>query len=193
MKNTPSPPLVTGLILAGGAGRRAGNRDKGLIDWQGKPLVSHVYQHICGQVNEVLISCNRNLEQYAKLGAKTFTDQRTDFQGPLAGIEAAMPHISHNFLLIAPCDAPNLPEQLAQPLLHALLDDRQVNISYARNHGRDHFLCAILRSECLSSLGPFLDNGGRAVRHWFEQCGAQAVEFDGPAELFLNINHPPGT
>jgi molybdenum cofactor guanylyltransferase len=190
-KNTSFPPLISGLILAGGAGRRAGNRDKGLVGWQGRPLVSHVYQHMSRQVDEVLISCNRNLEHYAELGAETFVDQRTDFQGPLAGIEAATPHVRHDFLFIAPCDCPGLPDNLAQRLLQALLNDRQVNIAYARNHGSDHYLCAVLRKDCLSSLGPFLDNGGRAVRHWFKQCGAKAVEFEGPTELFLNINHPP--
>ena len=77
---------ITGLILAGGAGRRVEGRDKGLIDWQGKPLVQHVALRLRPQVGQLIISCNRNIETYRELADKTVTDSRRDFQGPLAGL-----------------------------------------------------------------------------------------------------------
>ncbi|HEN8709542.1 TPA: NTP transferase domain-containing protein, partial [Pseudomonas putida] len=35
-------PPCSILILAGGRGQRMGGRDKGLVDWQGEPLIAHV-------------------------------------------------------------------------------------------------------------------------------------------------------
>ena len=46
---------TTGLVLAGGEGRRAGGRDKGLIEWRGKPMVGHVLASLSPQVDEVII------------------------------------------------------------------------------------------------------------------------------------------
>ena len=80
---------TTGLILAGGAGRRVGGRDKGLLTWRGAPMAAQVAQRLRPQVARLLISCNRNTDYYATLADATVADSRRDFQGPLAGIEAA--------------------------------------------------------------------------------------------------------
>ncbi|QFU77889.1 molybdenum cofactor guanylyltransferase [Halioglobus maricola] len=180
--------MITGLLLAGGAGRRVGYRDKGTLPWQGEPLAAHSFARMAPQVGKVMISCNRNRGFYLRFGCELIADLREDYQGPLAGLEAAAVHCNTDYLLLAPCDTPRLPENLGQRLAAALADTPSANISYARAAGRDHFLCALLRQHCLHSLGPFLDNGGRAVRHWFaEQC-AIAVDFPDEDNAFLNIN-----
>ena len=51
---------ITGIILAGGLGRRMGNVDKGLQLLRGKPMVQHVLERFAPQVDEVLINANRN-------------------------------------------------------------------------------------------------------------------------------------
>ena len=35
---------VTGLVLAGGQGRRMGGIDKGLVELGGRPMIAHVYE-----------------------------------------------------------------------------------------------------------------------------------------------------
>ena len=82
---------ISGLILAGGAGRRVDGRDKGLITWHGRPLIAHVAVLLRPQVGRLVISCNRNNERYAEFADETVGDTRRDFQGPLAGLEAATP------------------------------------------------------------------------------------------------------
>ena len=37
---------ITYLILAGGRGQRMDNVDKGLMLWQGKPMIEHVLKQI---------------------------------------------------------------------------------------------------------------------------------------------------
>jgi len=183
---------ITGLILAGGAGRRVGHRDKGLLQWQGKPLIEHVVARLAPQVGELLISCNRNPALYERFAARTIADHRSDFQGPLAGLEAAASSVRTDLLVVVCCDMPQLPAdlvtRLAAPLLtgHAFAPD----IAYAHDGARAQYLCAGLRRECLASLTGFLDQGHRAVRDWYRTRNAIAVDFSDRAGCFQNVNRP---
>ena len=58
---------TTAVILAGGRGRRVGGKDKGLLIWGKEPLIQHIYKRIKPQVNQVIVSCNRNFDQYKNL------------------------------------------------------------------------------------------------------------------------------
>ncbi|WP_167854785.1 molybdenum cofactor guanylyltransferase MobA [Mangrovimicrobium sediminis] len=180
---------MSALILAGGAGRRAGGQDKGLLPWRGRPLVAWVYERIAAQSDEVLISCNRNREAYARIGCLAPADLREGFQGPLAGLEAARNELGGEFILLAPCDMPDLPVDLASALGQALDTHPEVQAAYASAGGDNHYLCALLRRNCLATLPSFLDAGGRAVRHWYAQIGAVSVAMDTQASQFTNLNH----
>ena len=65
---------ITGVILAGGQGRRMGGADKGLQELCGRPMAAHVLERLAPQVGAVLISANRNLERYAELGCPVLPD-----------------------------------------------------------------------------------------------------------------------
>ena len=181
---------ITGLILAGGAGRRVAGRDKGLIDWHGKPLVEHVARRLRPQVGQLIISCNRNVTAYRKLANKTVVDSRRDFQGPLAGLEAASSHIETPFLVIVACDTPMLPNDLVLRLLAPLVKtaSHPARISYAHDGQRDQYLCAAISRHCLPSLSAYLDEGHRTVHHWYQNHDAIAVDFADQAALFRNFN-----
>lgn len=180
---------TTGLVLAGGAGRRVGGADKGLLCLEGKPLVEQVVQRLRGEVATLLISCNRNQDYYASLADRIVTDQRPGFAGPLAGIEASTAVLDSEFLLISPCDAPRLPGDLGATLLGALrAAGAGADISYAHDGEHAQYLCAILRTRILGSLTPALDKGTRAVRDWYRQHHCIAVDFSGQRSCFRNIN-----
>ena len=100
------------LILAGGRGARLGGKDKGWIMWSGLPLVEHALSALARQSpppSRILISANRNVDAYQQTGHNVVTDERPDFPGPLAGIEAGLMRCKKNPLLVVPCDAPLLP------------------------------------------------------------------------------------
>lgn len=182
---------TTGLILAGGAGRRVGGRDKGLIHWQGQPLIAHVAERLRPQVGRLLISCNRNFEEYAKIAGVTIADIREDFQGPLAGLEAAAPHVHTDFLIVCACDIPRLPENLAQRLVEPLKTQAgdAADISIAFDGHRQQYLCAAIRSHCLATLPAYLAQGQRAVRHWYSTYRCVTVSFSEQPESFRNFNY----
>lgn len=180
---------ITALILAGGEGRRAGNRDKGTIVWHGRPLVAHVRGRLEPQVGRIVISCNRNADFYAGYAETTFPDLRADYQGPLAGLEAAACLIDTPYVLVAPCDTPLLPGDLVQRLLEGLLGEN-ADGCFARANNRDHYLCVLLRSACLQTVGDYLDSGGRAVRQWLARHKINRVDFGAAGEHFCNVNDP---
>jgi molybdopterin-guanine dinucleotide biosynthesis protein A len=181
---------VTGIILAGGVGRRVGYRDKGLIPWQGKPLIAHVLDCLRPQVTEVLISCNRNFSRYQEFAELTVADTRREFQGPLAGLEAAIPHIKTELLVVVGCDMPHLPDnfvtRLVAPLRNTEGDAAQ--ISYAHDGLRAQYLCAAMRRDCLHSLSSFLDEGHRAVKEFYKCQLTTSVDFSDQRGCFVNYN-----
>jgi molybdopterin-guanine dinucleotide biosynthesis protein A len=67
-------PLITGLVLAGGQGRRMGGVDKGLQPLRGRPMVEWVIGRLAPQVDEVVVNANANLERYAALGHRVVSD-----------------------------------------------------------------------------------------------------------------------
>ena len=82
---------VTGLVLAGGQGRRMGGVDKGLQPFRGKAMVEHALERLAPQVEEVLINANRNLGAYESFGAPVWPDADVgDYSGPLAGFLAGL-------------------------------------------------------------------------------------------------------
>lgn len=189
LPDLPSPAEpIHALVLAGGAGRRVGGRDKGLLSWQGKPLIEHVIARVAPQVHRLSISCNRNRETYAALAPLTPPDLRPDYQGPLAGLETAQQTVAVDYVLLAPCDTPLLPLDLVSRLHAELAHQPSSGACYARTGNSGHYLCALLRYSALSSLTDFLDRGERAVHLWYAEIGAVSVDFSAQRGAFLNLN-----
>lgn len=181
---------VTGLVLAGGQGRRVGNRDKGLIDWRGQALIAHVCERFRPQVDELIISCNRNHDHYRQYADQLISDTQNNARGPLAGLEAAIPVVHSPLLAIVPCDIPMLDLNLVKHLRTALLESAgdPVDVSYAHDGERGQYLCVLMRRECLHSVKEYLGDGGRSVRGWHEKQRSVAVDFSDCTASFNNMN-----
>jgi molybdopterin-guanine dinucleotide biosynthesis protein A len=180
--------LATGLILAGGRGRRAGGRDKGLLLWRDRPLVAHVAERLAPQVGNLMVCCNRNPQHYRALGLKTISDRRAGFAGPLAGIEAAASALATPFLIVVACDTPLLPTDLVPRLLAPLLTDRRCEVSYASDGNQPQYLCAALSSASLAGVGRQLDEGPGAVRDYYASLQSAVVDFSDCPGAFCNLN-----
>ena len=74
---------VTGLILAGGMGRRMNGVDKGLVVLQQQQMIGWVVDILKPNVCEVIINANRNLSDYEKFAANVVKDSIDGFQGCL--------------------------------------------------------------------------------------------------------------
>ena len=180
---------ITGVVLAGGLGRRMGRVDKGLQDFNGRPLVQWVLERLKPQVDKMLISANQNLARYAEFGCPVLADRVPDFAGPLAGLHAAMLRACTPLLVSVPCDSPFLPADLVQRL-HAALEADGAELAVARTGEQVHRAFGLARRELLPRLEAFLASGERRLGLWHASLRVAEVAFDDNPDSFSNINTP---
>lgn len=178
---------ITGVILAGGLGRRMGGIDKGLQELRGQPMVHWVVERLAPQVDELLINANQNAERYAAFGHPVVPDQIPDFAGPLAGLHAALSAATHPLVATAPCDSPFLPADLVSRLFSALTA-AHADLAVARTFEQPHPVFCLCKREVLPHLTEFLAGGGRKIDRWYSTLNIVEVAFDDEAAAFENIN-----
>ena len=178
---------ITGVILAGGLGRRMGGIDKGLQELRGRPLVAWVVERLAPQVDELLINANQNGARYAAFGHRVVPDQIPDFAGPLAGLHAALSAATHPLVATAPCDSPFLPDDLISRLFSALTE-HAADLAVARTFDQPHPVFCLCKREVLPHLTEFLAGGGRKIDRWYATLKVVEVAFDDEAATFENIN-----
>lgn len=182
---------MTAIVLAGGQGQRMGGRDKGLVELCGKPLVQWVTESIATQLyggaESIIISANRNLSDYAKLGWRVVSDSMSDFQGPLAGIVACAKQVSSELVLVTAADAPILPPDYAARL-YQVLTDASIDLAVASVDGRIQSTHMLFRLTLLGDLEEWLRQGNRKVQDWIVRQSHVVVEFSSDDMAFRNIN-----
>ena len=180
---------ITGVILAGGQGRRMGRIDKGLRELRGKPMVAWVLERLMPQVDEVLINANQNLDVYARFGHRVIADEIGGYAGPLAGLQCALSAARHLLVATVPCDSPFLPADLVTRL-NAALQAQSAQLAVARTGAQPHPVFCLCRRDVLPHLTQFLAGGGRKIDAWYATLRVAEVKFDDQPDAFSNINTP---
>ena len=176
---------VSGIVLAGGQGRRMGSVDKGLQLLHGKPMVSWVIARFSPQVDEIIVNANQNVQQYEAFGHSVVRDQIGGFAGPLAGLHAGLEAVSQPLAVTVPCDSPFLPLDLVSRL-HSSLEGN--DLAVAKTGAQAHPVFALVRKSVLQNLEAFLAGGGRKIDAWYSSLKHVEVLFDDEADAFRNIN-----
>jgi molybdenum cofactor guanylyltransferase len=176
---------VTGIVLAGGQGRRMGGVDKGLQLLHGKPMVAHVIARLAPQVDEILINANQNPDAYAEFGHRIVPDAIGGFAGPLAGLHAGLCAATHSLVLTVPCDSPFLPADLCSRMKCELHEN---DLAVAKTGAQPHPVFALVRTTVRGNLEQFLTGGGRKIDAWYASLKVIEVPFDDEADAFRNIN-----
>jgi molybdenum cofactor guanylyltransferase len=183
---TEARASVTGLVLAGGMGRRMDSRDKGLVEFRGKAMVAHVIERLSPQVQTLLVNANRSLDLYSAFGYPTISDGFAGFAGPLAGLHAGLKHCATPFIVTAPCDSPFLPLDLVARL-YAALQDNIAELAVAKTGDQAQPVFALYSASLLPSLTQFLESGGRKIDAWYSTHRVVEVAFTDES-AFANIN-----
>ena len=176
---------VTGIVLAGGQGRRMGGVDKGLQPLRGKPLAAWVLERLAPQVDEIVINANQNLESYARFGHRVVPDEVGGFAGPLAGLHAGLSAIRSDIAVTVPCDSPFLPADLVARLRGALGAN---DLAVAKTGDQPHPVFSLVRRSVHAHLAKYLAGGGRKIDAWYASLKVVEVPFDDEADAFRNIN-----
>jgi molybdopterin-guanine dinucleotide biosynthesis protein A len=181
---------VTGVVLAGGRGQRMQQQDKGLVQLRQRPLVDYAVTALAPLVDELLISANRNQSLYQAMGYTVISDASDNFDGPLAGILAALQVAQQPLLLVMPCDAPLVTTAVLQRLLWAL--DDGVDAVVVNDGQRLQPVFLLLRTALQPSLQAYLQAGQRKLQTWLFQQRWQAVDCADVADCFVNVNTVEG-
>jgi molybdopterin-guanine dinucleotide biosynthesis protein A len=171
------------IILAGGKGQRMGGSDKGLQQYRHRRLIEHVIDKISPQVDDIIISANRNLAEYNSLGFSVVQDSSDNYDGPLAGIQSAAPHCKNPWVLIIPCDMPTLPDDLVATLRQHTRDSSLVTV---RCNDKLQ-LVFLMHNSLLPSISDFLASDQRTVMRWLDTVDTRVIDIDNE-NYFHNIN-----
>ncbi|HWI37831.1 MAG TPA: molybdenum cofactor guanylyltransferase MobA [Burkholderiales bacterium] len=176
---------VSGIVLAGGLGRRMGGVDKGLQLLHGKPMIEHVLERLRPQVDEIVINANQNLDRYRSFGHRVVSDAIGGFAGPLAGLHAGLQAVTNPLAVTVPCDSPFLPTDLVARLQSKLAVN---DLAVAKTGDQAHPVFALVRQSVAGNLETFLASGGRKIDAWYAALKVVEVNFDDEADAFRNIN-----
>ncbi len=176
---------ISGLILAGGEGKRVGCKDKGWLDYQGMPLIEHQIDWLKPQVENIIISANRNIEAYQAFGYPVISDQQAGFHGPLQGILAAL-KLSAMPLWVQPVDMPDLPSDLIQKVEKVWEDSSKAG--YLATNQRRHYLSMLIDPLCVVELEKFIAQGKARVSEFHSLIDSQVIQLAIDEEKFKNLN-----
>jgi len=117
------------IVLAGGHSSRFG-RDKALMNFGGKPLITQIIERLRDLGDECVVSIGRirAVEDYRRVLPKDtlILQDSVGFQGPLAGFITALNGCKSNFCFLGACDMPFI-----EPTVVEYLFNESVNYSGA--------------------------------------------------------------
>ena len=166
-----------------------GGQDKGLIEYQQRPMISHIIDALSLQTDNIVINANRNKDVYAAYGFPVIEDTYSGFQGPLAGFYAAMSEVKTDYILTLPCDGKVVIDNYLSTMMQAM-NDSGCDIAVATDGKRLQPVYALIPIRLKHSLQQFLDGGDRKIDLWYQQHNMSEVEFISHDDLFANINSP---
>lgn len=181
-------PPCSILILAGGRGQRMGGRDKGLVDWQGEPLIAHVHRVVRPLSDDLVISCNRNQAAYRPYADRLVGDAEADFPGPLAGVIAGLRVARHGWVVVLACDAPLVDRELIEGLLRLAVAGNSA--AMVRQGGFWQPMFSVLPKRVLPVLEQAWAAGERSLQKALLREAVQGLECAESDRRLSNFNSP---
>lgn len=107
------------IILTGGKGKRMGYREKALMAFNGKPLITYVIKSLEKVVDDIIISVRDKAQEElltTVLPGYTYVSDAYENTGPLSGILSSLTVCRYEFCFIAACDMPYINENVVELL-----------------------------------------------------------------------------
>lgn len=191
-----------GAILAGGAARRMGGGDKGLLALGGSTVLGYAIARLGPQVSRLALNANGDPARFADLGLPVLPDGLPGRPGPLAGVLAAMEWAAERGakrVVTAAADTPFLPLDLVARLAAAgpglvLAATPEGPSDGERGRGgagrpARHPTFGLWPVALRHDLRAALEGGVRKVVEWTDRHGPACAVFPDEA-AFFNVNTP---
>lgn len=184
---------LAGVILAGGRSRRMGGGFKALAPLGAKPLIRHVIDRLQPQVRSLVLSVEQHVLELEGFGLPQVEDPTPGSRGPLGGLWSALANMETacDWMLLAPCDAPFLPLDLAERLLNRALDNDQAGC-VVRYDAEIQPTFSLWHRRLLPRLEEaVLEKGMAGFKQFLRETPVAVLDWE-QSDLapFLNINDP---
>ena len=186
--------MLTLAIQAGGQSSRMG-RDKGLVEFLGKPLVAQVMDRLAPLADEVILTTNTP-EAYRFLGVPLFPDLKPG-RGALGGLYTALASASHPLVAVVACDMPFASGALLAYARDLLLNsDDDVAVPESSDGMAEPFHAVYRREPCQLAVAQAIDSDLWKLIAWYPQVRVRHITSEevsrlDPAGLaFRNVNTP---
>ena len=183
---------VTGLILAGGKGKRLG-RDKARLPWPDEnshtTLLHHVHAVLAPLCDEVLVVGNR-----ADLAGFTVVPDVAAAQSSLTGLVSGLRAAATPLALAVACDMPFLNERLLRALIDRASGEWDAVAPVVRHEPET--LHTVYHRRCLPAASEMLEAGDLRLGRLMQRLRVRTVSpdevrrFDPGLASFSNINTP---
>lgn len=187
---TTSPPIIAGMILAGGTSKRFNYKDKSWAKYGQDTLISSLIKSTITQVKPLSINTNSSqLTPFLHFDLPILRDEQFPQQGPLSGILRGLQwakslHI--NWLATFPVDTPNIPDNLVSKLSkYILTTDYQRIIACDKTHAQN--VLGLWSTDLIDAIQQGLEKGDNKVAICLHNIPYKTVRFK---HTFMNINTP---
>jgi molybdopterin-guanine dinucleotide biosynthesis protein A len=165
-----------------------------LLTLGSKTFVERLLLRFAPKVSAVLISANRYRDRYQQLAApwhaKVLQDDVQGFHGPLAGVLTGLNNARTDWVLVLPCDAQKLPENLLEKL-RACCEQTNALAVFAVVGEQPQPLVCFLQRSLVNKLEQDFLAGERSVVRWLISVGAERCLFDDDADAQCwSVNTP---
>ena len=178
---------ITVILLAGGQSSRMG-KDKGLVEFNGKPLIEHMIDKVKPITDSVFVITNQS--GYERFGFPCFPDIIKDC-GPMGGIFTGLYHSPSQKNLVLSCDIPIVPHHLLE---HLVEQSGTEDALVPRHDGKTEPLCAVYDQACKESLKTLIDDSKFKLQHALNILDTRFLNLhkfdDFNSTWFANINTP---
>ncbi len=177
---------VTVVILAGGQSKRMQVKNKAMLLFKGKPLVTHVIECMKPQAKNIIINSHRNKKDFEIFHLPIINDVLDIEEGPLLGILSSLQEIKTGWIQFVPCDTPYLPDNLVT-LLMKEVEAKKTLAAVPETEDGLQSACLLCHTSTLQNLEDFFNQGERKIEDWIRQLPFSIVQFPDESQ-FININ-----
>jgi len=176
----------TGIILAGGKSSRMGE-DKGLMLYEGQPMVEYVLDALKYTVDDILIIANN--QSYGQFGYPVYPDLIPD-KGPVGGICTGLHYSETELNICLSCDVPMVTSEF---LFWLIGEGSSHAVTLPRCNGKIHQLMGIYHRSALPVFKKNLEEDKLKLRLVNEQAGCLIVDVEKSGlnfgeRIFSNMN-----
>lgn len=175
------PSTFSGIVLAGGAGRRMG-RDKAALDIGGVPLLRHVVARLRTVAHDVTVVGPQTLESL-NVPARIVPDEIPGY-GPVAGLMTGLRAVESEWAVAVACDMPLLSPALLDRMCKRARIAREADVIVVETARGFEPLHAVYRRTALPIAEDYIDAGHHSMRGLLAALRCEVV----PRELVATLD-----